>query len=39
MREKVKVSPLWVNCEREERCMLDLARVVVDIAGKKARHG
>ena len=26
MREKKgKVNPLWVNCEREERCIVDLA--------------
>ena len=33
MREKKgKVKPLWVNCEKEERCMVDLGEVVVDVA-------
>ena len=40
MRErKAKVSPLWVNCEREERCTLDLGGVAVDVAGMRARRG
>ena len=32
--KKGKESPLWVNCEREERCMVDLAGVV-DVAGMR----
>ena len=40
MREKKgKVSPLWVNCEREERCMVDLGGVAIDVVGMRARHG
>ena len=39
MREKKgKVSPLWVNWEGEERCMVDLVGVVVDVGGMRARH-
>ena len=40
MREKKgKLSPLWMNCETEERCMVDLGDVAVDVAGMRARHG
>ena len=40
MREKKeKVSPLWVNCEREERCLVELGDVAVDVAGMRARYG
>ena len=35
-RRRGKVSPLWVNCEREERCMVGLVGVV---AGMRARYG
>ena len=39
MREKKgKMSPLSVNCEREERCLVDLGDVAVDVAGMRARH-
>ena len=34
-----KVNPLWVNCQREERCMVDLVGVAVDVGGKRARYG
>ena len=30
--EEGKGNPSWVSCEREERCMADLAEVVVDVA-------
>ena len=30
--EEGKVSPLWVSYEKEERCMVDLGKVVVDVA-------
>ena len=33
------MNPLWVNCEKEERCMVDLGGVAVDVAGMRARHG
>ena len=40
MRErKGKVSPLWVSCEKEERCMVGLGGVAFDVAGMRARHG
>ena len=40
MREKKgTVNPLWVNCEREERCMVGFGEVAVDIAGMRARGG
>ena len=40
MREKKgTVNPLWVNCEREERCIVGLAGVAVDVAGMRARYG
>ena len=40
MREKKeKVSPLWVNWEREERCLVELGNVAVDVAGMRARYG
>ena len=29
---KRKGNPLWVSCEMEERCMVDLDKVVVDVA-------
>ena len=29
---KRKGNPLWVRYEREERCMVDLGEVVVDVA-------
>ena len=37
--EEGKVSPLWVNCEREERCMVGLGEVAVDAVGMRARRG
>ena len=36
--KKGKESPSWVNYEREERCMVDLAEVV-DFAGDERREG
>ena len=30
--KKGKESPLWVSYEKEERCMVDLDKVVVDVA-------
>ena len=36
--EEFKGSRLWVNCGREERCMVDLAGVV-DVAGMRDMHG
>ena len=29
---KRKGSPLWVSCEKEERCMVDLGEVVVGVS-------
>ena len=29
---KRKGNPLWVSCEMEERCMVDLGEVAVDVA-------
>ena len=31
-KKKGKGSPLWVDCEREERCIVGLASVVVNVA-------
>ena len=40
MREKKgKVHPLCVSYEMEERCMVDLGGVAVDVAGMRARYG
>ena len=30
--KKGKVTPLWVNCERKERCMVGFGEVAVDVA-------
>ena len=29
---KRKGNPLWVSCEMEEKCMIDLGEVVVDVS-------
>ena len=37
--KKGKVSPLSVIWEMEERCMVGLGDVAVDVAGMRAMHG